>query len=99
VCEGVFCVYMFGSSVGVPVEECKGVVYSIPCVECSKSTLPGLNAALLAWPYNLLSFFYYCVITIINNLPSPVCRLVSYVLGFTRFYPNIRFTCIETGHV
>ena len=51
-----------------------------------RGTLPGPYAALLAWPYILLAFYYYCVI---NRCFAFPLRLV---LGFTRQCPIIRFT-------
>ena len=38
-----------------------------------RGTFPRLHAALLAWPYNHLAFYYYCVITLlIFVLPFPL---------------------------
>ena len=43
-----------------------------------RGTLPGLYAALLAWLYTILPFFYYCVITLlIFVLIFPLCFAFS----------------------
>ena len=52
-----------------------------------RGTLPGLHAALLAWPCKHLAF--YSAITITNLCFACPFRLVGCLLGSTRLYPII----------
>ena len=54
-----------------------------------RGTLPGLYAALLAWPYIHLTSSHYCVITISNICFPLLSRLVSYLLHCTQLYPIV----------